>query len=291
MSEFENKLRMELSYKGNSINSSKEFPSDILNAIDKRHKMEISRTRFKKYAAAIACSLLICTGVTFISSTNVRTAAMEIIKNVFVLGSNGKVVEKPANEIFLTPACSYNSNLSDEDMSKKIGVDIYFPKEILSDFKLTGKSDGAGVIKSVDYVRYHEVLDNVAKAIKDQDVFDSLKEYDPYRTAGGCYEDNSGDKIGIYVASKNIPIPDTNVARVNIAKETKVQGIKAIWLDVKGLDNSDDLTQKTNEKFAGNCLLWSTDRTTYFISPMEGCKSFTFDMAVKLANAFMNEQE
>lgn len=291
MYKFENTLKSELTYKANSIKSSDELPISILNGIEKRKKLESSRIRFKKFAGIITCSAFIFLAVTFITSGNARTIAMDIIKTVFVLDNNNQVVEKPAYKVYFAPSCDYNTEMSDEDISNKLEININFPKNICTDFTLTGKSYGVGITKNIDYTVYDEVIEKIEAAIYNEDTFKSLRKYQPYRSAGGHYEDNSGIKVGIYVANKEIPLPDSNFGKITITQTTKVNGLNAQWIEVKGLDNSNDLTQKTDKIFVGNGLLWSTDHATYVVSPMEGCKSFTLDTALKLAEAFMSLQK
>lgn len=289
--EFDKRIKNEISHKANDIKSSERILSKVISGIEEKQSKTILKIRFRKYAVAILCSLIVIAGITFMASGDARAMAMGVIKTVFILDKDNKVIEKPANEIFLTYSGGYTTNLNDEEFLKKMGIKISFPQTICGDFNLTDKSDWVGILDPVNYEIYDSVTKDIAKAINNEDVFKSLDKYHPYRSIGAHYKSSVGANANIYVCNKVVTLKNLNYSKITETIETKVNGINAKWIGVLGLDYpGNDYTQKPLGEFTGHVLFWTTDTASYCVSS-DLDQTLNMEDAIKYADAFMQAQK
>jgi hypothetical protein len=251
---------------------------------------------FKRLAVAAALAVLLCAGSVLIFSADARivaAGAIQAIETVFTTNKSGQIVQKPANTAFYEPANVITTHQSDAELSKKMGVQVCFPKtlaaDIAVDFVLQYKADGVGLTKPIDYQSYQNIFSQITAAITDQHAFNSLWQYRPFRTVGGMYEDQQGRKAGFCVYNKLIPLYIPEGVSVTDTVQTKVASYNAQWFGVSYLNYpNDDLTRKPTGMKTVHVLLWSSGNTTYEVLAVS--PNLSMKEVVGLAEAFMKAQ-
>lgn len=288
--EIDNSIKQALLFKANAIELSAETFPKILAGIKKSQTQGRLQLGFKNYIAVVACLVIIIFGGSLALSVNARASAMEIIetiKTVFILDKNNNIVEKPTDYAFLQPAYSNTSLLSDSDISKKMGMQVFFPKTIAPDFNLTFKGEAVGFRKILNYETYRSLESDTIRAIDDEQVFKSLAKYQPYRSVGASYKNSKGDLVYVAIYNKKISIPRENF-NIKETIQTKVGTTNAEWFHLSYPDYpNDDLTQKPVGEASVHLLLWSTNNTTYEIL-LKSDNTFSMEKVVKIAETFMN---
>lgn len=292
MSEIDYGIKRSLCYKVDQIEPSEENFTQILAGIENFQGWKTFNLGYKHYIAAFLCAVLIISG-TFMLSDNTRAFAKETlvaIKTIFIMDKNHNVVEKPTTYSFLQPAYNKNTQLSDSDLSKQMGVKVSFPARFYEEFKLQRKAEAVGFTKNIDYETFRNLQNTAIQAFDNNEVFKSLEKYQPYRSVGAIYSNDQGAKMAAVVYNKKISI---SVENINITEsvQTKVGNENAEWVSLSyPVYPEDDLTQKPTKVESTSFLFWSIGDTTYQIWPMDN-KSLSMAETVKSAELFMAAQK
>ena len=231
--------------------------------------------------------------VTFAASDNARAVAVEVINNiktVFIIDKDNNVIERPANEVLINPCISKTTDLSDEQLSEKMGIEICVPETFNGDFNLQNKAEVVAFNKTLSYETFDTIKDVTEKAINEENAFNSLHEYLPYRSVACTYKDSKGNIFNIAIMDTVIRVFSKNDDISEVA-QTKVGNIKAQWIVKSFTDyNGKDMTQKPLGKKTAYALFWSTKCSTYSIVSIDD-KPISMAEIVKIAEAFMKTQK
>jgi len=291
MPEMDYEIRKSLYNKVDHIEPSSEIFTQILAGIENSKRRKIIKLDRKHYIAAFLCAVLIFSG-TFMLSDNTRAFAKETlaaIQTIFIIDKNNNVVEKPTTYSFLQPAYNKNTQSSDSDLSKQMGVKVSFPARIYEDFKLQSKAEAVGFTKNIDYETFINLQSTTLQAFDNDQVFKNIEKYQPFRSVGATYSDDQGAKIGAVVYNEKIPIPDENI-NITGSVQTKVGNQNAKWISISyPVYPNNDITQKPTKVTSTSFLFWSIGDTTYQIWPMDNKLSMAETM--KFAESFMAAQK
>lgn len=294
MRELDHTIRTGLWRETNDVEFSEEIIfQKILVGMDDYQARKKINWGFKQYATALIFALFLTGSSSIAFSPGARVFAndvMQSIKTVFMLDDSGKVVEKPASEMFRQPGLSIRSQLNDSEMSKKLGVNVCFPQTLAGGFVLQGRGEGIGLDQTLDYATYESLKSDLVQAINDEDVFNSLQKYQPFRNVDCDYKNSKGVAVEIIIHNRIVPdwIPED--VKVIADVPVKIAGLEGKWLGFSGADYPDnDVHQKPTGKFSGYCLLWYKDGFTYEITALKDSTISRAD-AVNLAESFMNAQ-
>ncbi|EPR09973.1 hypothetical protein [Ruminiclostridium papyrosolvens] len=289
---FDNIIKRNISDKANEITVSEKNMQDILLEVRKRKKEKNLYTGFRKYAVAAVIALVFMV-VTFAASDNARAIAVEVINNiktVFIMDKDNNVIERPANEVLINPCLSKTTDLSDKELSEKMGIKICIPEIFYGDLKLQNKAEIVAFNKTLSYETFDTIKDVAEKAISEENAFNSLHEYLPYRSVGCTYRDGKGYIFNIAIMDTVIRVFSKNDDISEVA-QTKVGNINAQWIVKSFTDyNGKDMTQKPLGKRTAYALFWSTNGSTYSIVSIDD-KPISMNETVKIADAFMKTQK
>ncbi|NFI03191.1 hypothetical protein FC959_01995 [Clostridium botulinum] len=196
----------------NDIKASRDIFNDAWN---KKEQGVTNMNYFKikniKRAALITacCAAFSIVGV-FTISPEVRAAAQEVFRTIFIPDESGNIVERSEDEkvpvgVGVVPITDENK----EDMERRIGFKINLPKKIgnYSYEKIENYVREPGVTIMADGVKYKdsgEVSDKLKKAIDDEQTFDELsKDYELTIMPSSTYEDNKGHKFHLTLFKYN----------------------------------------------------------------------------------------
>lgn len=214
---------------------------------------------------------------------------VESVRTVFVLDKNEQVVEKSSDQVFITPAVTLNTELSDTALSKKMGIHVRFPQILNGNYKLQRKAEAVGFSLPLGYETFNDLQLKAEEAINNQEAFNSLKEYKPYRSVGGVYKNEAGLSFGLVIQDKSIPLSTENI-KFTTTTAAHINDLDATW---KGLSYpnypDNDMTQKPDGIITTHILMWSKDNATYIILPL-GNSNLSMQAVVSQAEAFMNAQ-
>lgn len=310
-SDFENRVKHELNEKAEEVAPTDEMLREIICRIedceggkDYMLKGRFSNIMTKKFVTVALCGVLAFGGMAFTFSEEVRAATLDQLKSIFILDkSDGEynITEVTTSEKLFTPICSQTSWLSDEELSAKLGFKVYFPEKLYGDFKYEHKAEAVGIRKVVSAEAMNQLEMNMHMAIKDDDSFKSLSEYDPYRGVFATYIKKDGSTIFINkkAAEDTSEFKYTSYERGNkIIKETKVGKAKAAWLESvypdytsiieNGIGKS-DIYSKPNGIVTNHSLTWVYDGVEYYLSTYQDFE-LSMKEAVKIAKSFMDQQ-
>ncbi len=294
-------IKRELSNVADGIKNSEDSLQDIFIETERR-RLEKGKlhVRFNKFIA-IACIAFVVLTTPFIFSANVRAVAIEVInsvKMVFVMDDNNEIVERPSNEVQIMPAVPKETMLSDEELSKKIGIKLCIPQTLCGDYNLENRFEAVAFNKKLSYDTLEKILDTTEDAINNEEAFESLKEYEPYRCVGCIYKDNTEKPVAITVLPTNYQMTFEN-NDITETLQTKVGKADAQWIGISSPDyNGGNMTQKPIGKTACHILIWSTNDASYLINTMDNeplsntvdNEPLSMDECVKIAEAFMEAQ-
>lgn len=295
-------IKKELSNVASGIKKSEESLQDIFIETERR-RLEKGKlhVRLNKYIA-IACIVCVVLATPFIVSVNVRAMAIEVInsvKMVFVMDKNNQIVEKPATEVQIMPGVPMETLLSDEELSKKIGIEVCIPQTLNGDYNLENRFEAVAFNKKLSYDAFEKILDKTKAAINSEEEFRSLKEYEPYRCMGCIYRYNTGKPVGITVLPTNCQM-SFKYNDIIETLQTKVGKADAKWIGISSPDyNGGDMTQKPIGKTTCHILIWSTNDASYLINTMDNQplsntkdnQPLSMDECIKIAEAFMEAQK
>lgn len=278
--------------KVDEINFSEGIFPEVLAGIEQQPSNHFLAYGIKKYVLVTICALFLFVGATFTFSADARNAAsgvVESVRTVFVLDKNEQVVEKSSDQVFITPAVTLNTELSDTALSKRIGIHVRFPQILNGNYKLQRKAEAVGFSLPLGYETFNDLQLKAEEAINNQEAFNSLKEYKPYRSVGGVYKNEAGLSFGLVIQDKSIPLSTENI-KFTTTTAAHINDLDATW---KGLSYpnypDNDMTQKPDGIITTHILMWSKDNATYIILPL-GNSNLSMQAVVSQAEAFMNAQ-
>ncbi|WP_252236641.1 hypothetical protein [Clostridium sp. CH2] len=196
----------------NDIKASRDIFNDAWN---KKEQGVTNMSYFKikniKRAALITacCAAFSIVGV-FTISPEVRAAAQEVFRTIFIPDESGNIVEKSEDE--KVPIAFGSVPITDEnkeDMERRIGFKINLPEKIgnYSYEKIEDYVREPGVVIMADGVKYKdsgEVSNKLKKAIDDEQTFDELsKDYELTIIPGSTYADNQEHKFRLTLFKYN----------------------------------------------------------------------------------------
>lgn len=291
MSNLDYKIKRSLNDKVELLEPSEETFRHILNGIEDYRGRKTLNLGFKQYITAIMCAVVIISGA-FMFSDNTRAFAMDTlaaIKTIFIIDENHNVIEKPTTYSFLQPAFNKNTQSSDSDLSKQMGINISFPEGFYKDFTLQWKAEAVGFTKNMDYETFRSLQNTAVQAFDNNEIFKGLEKYQPYRSVGAVYSNEQGDQIGAVIYNKKVSYHIENI-NITDTVQTKVGNQNAEWVSLKyPVYPQNDLTQKPINVLSTSMLFWSTGSNTYQIWPMNN-KSLSMAETVKFAESFLATQ-
>ena len=303
---FEERIRMDLKLKGNELYPSDELYSRIINDVinNKKGSFTMLKNRIlnigsKQLAMAILCTLIILTTISFSTSNNLRAFATETInhiKTIFVLdGTNTdyKVVEKPADTTFIYTTTLKDTLLSDNDLTKKVGFKVFFPKNLYSGMKLTNKCESI-YLNKITYEDSQRIQPNILKAIDDEAIFSSLSTYSPTRGVGAEYVN---DKTQLFISIAPISSEIKNLLSSSPSTKVDLNGTLGYWAEVTMpsyplIEQNDitqqDMTKEPKDIKTAHTLFWSSNEIYYSISFLPD-KELSMDETVAIAKSFIEQ--
>ncbi len=248
----------------------------------------------RKTMSIAACLAICITSLVVASSGTVRAMAQNTIDNIVSLfvvegrGDNAQIVQKPSNELAGEIQSVEATTLSDAELSKRLGFDISFPQNIMSDVTLISKHTGVLLNSEVPYLKQYELLPLMQRAVYDDDTMNALSEYSPVRYIGAsyCYQDYD------VIISANLLAKDIDTSSYT----EKIGDICANWEENKYpiypfiIDNGEIKGDMTQKPYLGDkvCLSWIHNSVSYKLQ--QNGTSLTKEKAIEIANAFMKQQ-
>jgi hypothetical protein len=303
---FEERIRIELKLKGNEISPSDELYSRIVNDVINNEKgsfimfkNRLLNLGSKKLVAAILCILIILTTISFSTSNNLKAFATETInhiKTIFVIDKTNtdyKVVEKPADTTFISVTTGKGTLLSDKDLTKKVGFQVFFPKTLCSDMKLTDKSELIHLNK-ITYEDSQRVRPNIHKAIDDEVVFNSLTTYEPTKGVGAEYVNN---KTQLFISIEPTSSELKNLRSSYNSTKVDLNGTLGYWHEVpmplySSIKQNEilqqDMTKQPKDIKILHQLFWSSKGVSYSIAFLPD-KELSMDETVAIAKSFIDQ--
>ncbi|AOT69942.1 hypothetical protein [Geosporobacter ferrireducens] len=299
------KIKSELAIKAKEAELSDEMFEKIIKRIgtdtpsdDNTWNTGYTKILIKRWIAVSLCGILAFTGILLTFSVEVRALALEAantIKTIFVLEKQKdeyKIVEKPDTDEIFKPIVSRGSGLSEAELTEKLGFHVHFPETLCEEYTYERKSEGVGITKPVNAEEWKQLQWVMIRAIADEDTFNHLSDYKPYRDVHATYMDQRGDKLFITMEDADVPIEEKNIVLV---AEPKVGSVKAAWIEEtypdykfiyeNGIGQSDIYTEPEGI-IKGYYLIWSVNGVRYRINTLKEFE-LTMEEAVKIAKAFM----
>jgi hypothetical protein len=300
---FEERIRMELKLKGNELYPSDELYSRIINDVinNKKGRFTMFKNRIlnigsKRLAIAILCTLIILSTISFSTSNSLKafaTEAINHIKTIFVLDETNKVVEKAADTTFIWPSMSKGTLLSDKELSKKVGFQVFLPKVLCNDLKLTYKCESIHLNK-MTYEDNQRIQSNIFKAIDDEATFKSLSTYSPTRGVGAEY---ANDKTQLFISIAPISSEIKNLLSSYTPTKVDLNGTLGYWYEVPmpsyPLIEPNDITQadwtkRPKDIKTSHMFFWSLNKVYYSIGFLPD-KELSMDETVAIAKSFIDQ--
>ncbi len=275
------------------IKPSEEMLDCIFSGMDEKNfKGRLFNSNLAKISIAAVLIFILSSGLIFIVSPGTRVIAMEIIKTVFVVDKNNNIVEKKAEDIVLQPAVCDGTNLSDEELSEKIGITVNFPKTLCEEFSMVNKLESVGVLSPINYNLWNSLKNDIRQSIHNEEIFKGLQKYKPYRSACGIYKNGSGIAFGISVSNKDITQFDRSLEIVNSHEEINIGNTQAVWDDISYPDYTEgDMTKKPSGLNSVTALTFYFKGTTYMITSIYDSRNLSKESAIKYAQAFLDYQK
>jgi hypothetical protein len=248
----------------------------------------------KRLVTAILCTLIILTTISFSTSNNLKAFATETInhiKTIFVLDETNTVVEKAADTIFAESSTSKVTILSDNELSKKVGFQVFFPKVLCNDMKLTDKSEVISINK-ITYEASQNLQPNMLKAIDDETVFNSLSTYSPTR---GVVAQYVNDKTQLFISIAPISVEIKNLLSSYTSTKVDLNGTLGYWFEVplpsypfiKQNDiTQQDMTKRPTDIKTAHTFFWSSNEVYYSMGFLTDNEP-SMDETVAIAKSFI----
>lgn len=267
---------------------------------NKVYKHYTSSLRFKKYFSLAACLILIFTTLTFVYSAEARALASQAISSItsiFVVekvNDNIQIVKKSANEALIGASVSRTTEMTDEELEKKLGFSVRFPTTLLGSFKLEYKSMGVHLRKAVDYELSQKLENDMFNAIEDDYALDKLKPYDAARDVSGKYKKSDQSIIFINIAQNQTLSGIKNLPAEPGAQMVKIGELDGVWVETsfpeypykrENYVTKADMSKKPTIKEC-SYLTWQKSDKLYTLTTYKDYK-MTLEEAVKIAEDFM----
>lgn len=300
--DFEERIRKNLKLIGNELCPSDELYSKIMNDVvnnKKRNftmfKNRISNIGVKRLSIAILCAFMILSIVSFSTSNNLKAFATETInhiKTIFVLDETNKVVEKAADTTFIGVTTGKVTLLSDNELTKKVGFQVFFPKNLCSGMKLTDKIELINLNK-ITFEDSQRAQPNMLKAIDDEAVFNSLTIYEPTRGVAAEYVN---DKTQLFISIGPISSEIKNLLSSYKSVKVDLNGTLGYWCEVpmpsypliQNESMQQDMTKKPNTIKTSHPLIWCSNGVSYLITFLPD-KEISMDETVAIAKSFIDQ--
>lgn len=282
---------------------------DNIKSRGKRSNYNIIKIHYRcanslKAAAGFMCILVIFCSISLLVSPDARAFASNVIKTIFTIDENGRVIERGQDEPILNDGFGMETNLSDIDIQKKVGFKVVIPDSLSDGFKLSSKMIALFLGEDISYETSGIIRSTCMKAIFDDTAFESLLQYKPSRSAGGHYKNAEGEIT--LLASKEVDryykaIEVLKKSKANY-KEIKVSNVKGIWVEEKRAvypadsKGSADYTQKPIRLVNTYDVIWAANALIYFMSTSDnievnGGYKLSPESAARIAESFMVNQK
>ncbi|NFT05485.1 hypothetical protein FDF26_00045 [Clostridium botulinum] len=282
----------------NNIKASKDIFNDAWN---KKEQGLTNMSYFKikniKRAALITacCAAFSIVGV-FTISPEVRAAAQEVFRTIFITDESGNIVERSEDEIIeqhnIGGVMITDSNKN--EMERSFGFTFNLPKKIgeysTENFKNYFIPPIAGIsVYDIKYSDLQDMKDKFMKAIDDDKTFEELKDYNMERyVCSSSYVDNQGHEFDIYL-SKYSPN-----SKMNLVKEVNIDNIKCRVVEklcpeynkkINGNYMEGDMTKEPTSVDKDYYIKWNYDDIEYSI--YIGEDSPDVDAAIQFAEDYI----
>jgi hypothetical protein len=301
--DFEERIRKELKLKSNEIYPSDKLYSRIINDVINNDKGSLTMFKnrilnigSKRLATAILCAFMILSIVSFSTSNNLKafaTEAINHIKTIFVLDETNKVVEKAADTTFVWSSTGKGTILSDNELTKKVGFQVFFPEVLYNDMKLTDKSESIRLNKTT-YEDSQRLQSNMFKAIDDEAIFNSLSTYSPTRGVGAQYVN---DKTQLFISIAPISAEITNELLSSPSTKVDLNGTLGYWFEVPSpsypfIEQNDitqaDMTKQPTDIETAHTFFWSSNEVYYSIGFLTD-NELSMNETVAIAKSFIDQ--
>jgi hypothetical protein len=301
--DFEERIRKNLNLIGNELCPSDELYSRIMNDVVNSKKgnftmfkNRISNIGGKKLSIAILCAFMILSIVSFSTSNNLKAFATETInhiKTIFVLDEKSNVVEKAADTTFIGVTTGKDTLLSDNELTKKVGFQVFFPKNLYSGMKLTNKNELINLNK-ITFEDSQRVQPNMLKAIDDKAVFNSLTSYEPTRGVGAEYVN---DKTQLFISIGPVSSEIKNLLSSYTSAKVDLNGTLGYWCEVpipsyplikQSEIMQQDMSKKPNTIKTLHPFIWCSNGVSYLITFLPD-KELSMDETVAIAKSFIDQ--
>ena len=251
---------------------------------------------FKKTVVISMCCLMCLTTILFSSSSTVRAAAMSAIdgiKSIFVVEYSGddlKIVKKPANMVKVGSSICTTTYKSDAELEELLGYKVIHPQVLNKNYILKYRAVSVGIREEIPYDLGINIQQQMLLAIDNQEEFEKLSEYSPYRSTTSIYDKND---VCIYISTS----PFSTFAISPKKEEIKIGNVIGYWCNIEYPEyplirindiGQSDLSSKPTikEKYI---LEWKSDDIFYSLSTLED-SVISKDEAIKLAEEFQAAQ-
>ncbi len=265
-------------------------------------KIRFNRTNSLKSAVSFMCGLIIFCILSLVIFPEARVFAsntINTIKTIFIVNGTN-VVEVGQDEPVLNDG--YNSgmslNLSDSEISEKVGYNVVIPSTLSDDFNLFSKQIVLHLGTRISYETNERIRAICAKATLDDNEFENLKEYNPTRSLFGFYSNPEGE---IYLTvSKSVDKYNGYVESLKKSeqnyKEIKIGDLDGFWLETKkAVYPNGDMTQKPSEIINTYNVYWVSKDLLYSMGTDVDMNtnrlSLSPEMGIRIAESFMASQK
>ncbi len=273
----------------------KRYPSIGLYAVNLR-----------KAAVITICSLICVAAILVGSSNDVKAMALDAFNTVKMLFVTEKtetgieIVQKPSSNVMFQPGVFKVTYKTEAEIEKLIGYPVIFPNLLDDSFELQDRHLLIGLEKEIPYDDKTVFMRRMETAIENQDEFNELSPYRPFRGVSCLYKYTKADhKYGVTFQISSWPISDTPDYSPNSnIEEVKIGDVKGYWINVKypeypfTLPGEDPMTFEPTIKDDFNRLSWLQNGRTYSLHIIRttNVELITKDDAIRLAEEFINAQ-
>lgn len=233
-----------------NIEASKDIFSE---AWSKKDKIESKRSCFsiyykKKVVASFACFIVVIFLGVFVFSPETRVAAQEVLKKIFLLDKQDKVVERTEEQklpvIYGGKEITAGNKM---EIEKDLGFKINLPEKIdgFSVEKVDSSEEKPMVAIEAFNVKYKDaenVLEKLRKSLNSNKFFEALnKEYKIEGFVNSTYMDNKGHKFRVTLFKLS-----GKLKKGNVIKKINIDNIECVIYNGK---NSNYHVKKTDDGY------------------------------------------
>lgn len=274
-----------------------KFKADLANTDNKKYYLRrFNYLNFKKAVVISMCCLMCLTTILYCSSSTVRAAtlsAIDNIKSIFVVEYSGddlKIVKKPSNMVKVASSICTTTFKSDAELEKLLGYKVIHPYILNKNYVLKYRAIAVGIRKEIPYDLSINIQQQMLLAIDNQDEFEKLSEYSPYRSTTSIYDK---DDVCIYISTS----PYSTFAISPKKEEIKIGDVKGYWCKIEFPEYSlirindigqNDFSSKPTikEKYI---LEWTNNDIFYSLSTLQD-STISKEEAIKIAEEFQATQ-